>query len=237
MQYSQSNVVNLINEMTKKTKSQARYERKSKINIGQSSFFKGVFNSLGFYKCYDNRNITSVYFDDHDYSFAQSNINGDFYRLKPRIRWYNDNFENSNFEFKYKLGFNGFKLKDKSLDKDNINFEEKLEFTRSKLLSNYNLNMSLGAKVIYERAYFRHSSGIRITLDQNISASLINFYNNKYEFNYKQIKLPFEVIEFKYPFILDNFFRERIFSKLENFPIRLTKCSKYVESVVALNTL
>ena len=86
MQYSQNNIINLVNDMAKRSQSQSRYERKSKINVGQSNFFKGVFNLLGFYKCYEKRKISSIYFDDYNYSFAQSNINGDFYRLKPRIR-------------------------------------------------------------------------------------------------------------------------------------------------------
>ena len=237
MQYSQNNIINLVNDMAKRSQFQSRYERKSKINVGQSNFFKGVFNLLGFYKCYEKRKISSIYFDDYNYSFAQSNIDGDFYRLKPRIRWYNDNFDNSNFEFKYKLGFNGFKSKDNSLDQTNLNFENKLDFTRKKLLSNYNLNLFLCANVIYQREYFRHSSGIRLTFDKEISCSLINFDQNKYEFKQKHIKLPFEVLEFKYPFMLDNTFREEIFPKLQDFPIRLTKCSKYAESIIALNTL
>ena len=237
MQYSQNNITNLVNDLAKRSKSQSRYERKSKINVGQSNFFKGIFNILGFYKCYEKRKISSIYFDDYNYSFAKSNIDGDFYRLKPRIRWYNDSFDNSNFEFKYKLGFNGFKSKDNSFDKTNLNFEDKLEFTRKKLLSKYNLNLFLCSNVSYQRQYLRHSSGIRLTFDKEISCSLVNFDKNKYGFKQKQIKLPFEVFEFKYPPILDNIFREEIFPKLQNFPIRLTKCSKYTESVIALNNL
>ena len=105
------------------------------------------------------------------------------------------------------------------------------------MLSNYNLNLFLCANVIYQREYFRHSSGIRLTFDKEISCSLINFDQNKYEFKQKHIKLPFEVLEFKYPLMLDNTFREEIFPKLQDFPIRLTKCSKYAESIIALNTL
>ena len=36
---------------------------------------------------------------------------------------------------------------------------------------------------------------------------------------------------------LDNLSREKIFIKLQDFPIRLTKCSKYVEAIISINTL
>ena len=105
------------------------------------------------------------------------------------------------------------------------------------MLSKYNLNLFLCANVFYQREYFRHSSGIRLTFDKDISCSLINFDENKYKFKQKHTKLPFEVLEFKYPFMLDNIFREEIFPKLQDFPVRLTKCSKYTESIIALNNL
>ena len=88
-----------------------------------------------------------------------------------------------------------------------------------------------------QRKYLKHPSGIRLTIDKNILGSINNSNINKYEFNRKEIKLPFEVIEFKYDLTLDNFFREELFPKFQNFPIRLTKCSKYVETIMSLSTL
>jgi hypothetical protein len=233
----QINVINLIHKINNKLNLQSRYERKSKIHIGQSNFFKGFFNSIGFYKSYANREVSSVYFDDQNYSFVKANIDGDFYRIKPRIRWYDNNFDNSNLEFKYKFGFNGFKYKDNSFNKKNLDFHKKLEFSKKKLILDYGLNLPICTKVTYQRKYLKHPSGIRLTIDKNIFASMYNSNQNKYEFNTKKIKLPFDVIEFKYDVDLDNFFREKIFIKLQDFPIRLTKCSKYVEAIISINTL
>ena len=229
---SQKNIINLIDRLSKESKSQSRFERKSKLHFGQSNFLMGTFNMLGFYKCYPDRKISSVYFDDYNYSFVKSNINGDFYRIKPRIRWYDDNFDRSYLELKYKYGFNGFKHRDNSFINLDANFKNKLEFTKKKLLSKYNLNLFFNTKITYQRKYLKHPSGIRLTIDKNILGSINNSNINKYEFNRKEIKLPFEVIEFKYDLTLDNFFREELFPKFQNFPIRLTKCSKYVESML-----
>ena len=234
---SQINVINLIDKLTKDSTSQSRFERKSKIHVGQSNFLRGTFNMLGFYKCYPDREISSIYFDDNNYSFVKSNINGDFYRIKPRIRWYDNNFNSSYLELKYKYGFNGFKHRDNSFVISDTNLKNKLEFTRKKLLSKYNLNLFFNTKVTYQREYLKHPSGIRLTIDKNILGSISNIDINKYEFNEKEIKLPFEVLEFKYDLTLDNFFREELFPKFQNFPLRLTKCSKYVETIMSLNAL
>lgn len=234
---SQKNIINLIEKLTNELAYTSRFERKSKIHVGQSNFLRGVFNLLGFYKCHPNRKVTSIYFDDYNYSFVKSNINGDFYRIKPRIRWYNNDFDRSILELKYKYGFNGFKHKDNSFIKPYLNIEEKLKFVKKKLSLDYNLNLALCTKVVYQREYLKHPSGIRLTIDKDILGAINNTELNKYEFSQKKIKLPFEVLEFKYDLTLDNFFREILFPKFKDFPIRLTKCSKYVEAVSSLSSL
>ena len=118
-----------------------------------------------------------------------------------------------------------------------IDFYQKLKFSKKKLILDYGLNLPVCTKVTYQREYLIHPSGIRLTSDKNIFASLHNNNENRFELNSKKIKLPFDVIEFKYDVDLDNFFREKIFIKLQDFPIRLTKCSKYVEAVIFVNPL
>ena len=46
--------------------------------------------------------------------------------------------------------------------------------------------------------------------------------------------MPYEVIEFKYEKKKDIFFRDEIFSKFNNLPLRMTKCSKYIECLLRL---
>ena len=75
----------------------------------------------------------------------------------------------------------------------------------------------------YRRSYLKHPSGIRLTLDRNLSYKLSNTNINK--------SLDFEVLEFKYDYSKDNYFRNYIFSRFSKMPIRLTKCSKYVEAI------
>lgn len=75
----------------------------------------------------------------------------------------------------------------------------------------------------YRRSYLKHPSGIRLTSDRNLSYKLSNTNINK--------SLDFEILEFKYDYSKDNYFRNYIFSRFSKMPIRLTKCSKYVEAI------
>lgn len=75
----------------------------------------------------------------------------------------------------------------------------------------------------YRRSYLKHPSGIRLTSDRNLSYKLSNTNINK--------SLDFEVLEFKYDYSKDNYFSNYIFSRFSKMPIRLTKCSKYVEAI------
>ena len=50
----------------------------------------------------------------------------------------------------------------------------------------------------------------------------------------KYYLMPYEVVEFKYKNSLDNYFRSVLFNDLKNIPLRMTKCSKYVECLLKI---
>lgn len=199
-----------------------RYERKIKINENQLNLILNKIQLIGFFKKYPDQEVNSLYFDDNELNFARSNINGDKHRLKARVRWYGDNKRNLKNEFKIKIGFNGFKLVSSDMFNKNKSFDENIRLL--KIFYNKSLNKKLTEIVFlkYLRSYYQHPSGVRLTFDKKISFKKI--CDNNYNL------LPFEVLEFKYENYLDNYFRN-IFYKLGSFPLRLSKCSKYVEAL------
>ena len=105
-----------------------------------------------------------------------------------------------------------------------------LNFVKDYLLNSYNLNFSFkNTKIDFLRKYYVSSDGIRVTIDtslqcaffENLSLGPITF-------------LPFELIEFKYPSNLDTYFRKNFINNFSILPLRFTKCSKYTESILAL---
>ena len=201
----------------------SRFERKIKINKNNLIFYKNFFLKSCFTKQYPDQIIESVYFDDSDLNFAKSNINGEFYRIKPRIRWYNNNFKKIACEFKIKKGFNGFKVNTKELYSQNDTESTIIKKTKLFLQDLLKISLNEIIHIKYRRSYLKHPSGVRLTLDRNLSYKLSNTNINK--------SLDFEVLEFKYDYFKDNYFRNYIFSGFSKMPIRLTKCSKYVEAI------
>ena len=92
------------------------------------------------------------------------------------------------------------------------------------LLLAFKLKLNVSSSIKYQRSYFIHPSRIRLTIDRKIFSKQVGVSNF--------INMPFEVIEFKYKPELDTFFRENIFTKFNRVSLRMTKCSKYSESMM-----
>ena len=196
--------------------SKPRLERKIKVSNSNLNLFVGYFKYAGFFKKYPDKIINSIYFDDKNLNFAKSNINGELYRIKPRLRWYDDSINNINHEFKIKVGFDGFKSILRNIFPDDKLLKDKIKLTKKIYKNNYNLDLEEVLSIRYKRSYYEHPSGIRLTIDKNI----ISTRNN-----YKRFFLmPYEVIEFKYEKKKDIFFRDEIFSKFNNLPLIMNKC-------------
>ena len=82
----------------------ARYEDKFLIPLSSLSEVENFFDSdhVNFNKPYPSRFVNSIYYDTDDLIYAKQNSDGNGLRAKVRIRFYNNDFKNSNLEVKYK---------------------------------------------------------------------------------------------------------------------------------------
>jgi len=230
-----SNLVDTILSLIKTNSSSKRYERKFKLYLGQGLIVESQLRQLGFYEIFSPRSVSSIYFDDEQYSFAKHNIDGERYRLKPRIRWYDDKYDKAKLELKFRDGFNGYKKTYNGFGFSGTSQSVfKLVKKVSSFLSDFKLLTDLrpSTKVTYQRRYFMHPRGIRATIDIDVYAEPISYdmYQSR-----DQIPLGFEVLEIKYTSENDNYVREYIYPCFIYLSMRLTKCSKYVESILSLS--
>jgi len=209
-----------------------RLERKVQLNLGQSLWAHSELLKEGFAPVYNPRKVTSLYFDDFNFKFARGNINGDRYRLKPRIRWYEENWRDAVLELKYRDGFLGFKDVEKMQQLESVSFHDVLLSLGDYLYPKIKEDVLPSALVSYDRVYFEHPSGVRATIDTEIGCcSPDDFFNSRTSW---LEPMNFEVLEFKYQPAKDFFFRKEIFPSFFGVSFRLTKCSKYVESITKL---
>ena len=205
-----------------------RFERKYIERKNNAYLFKNFLVTNRFYKKYDKRIVSSLYFDDLNFSSFKDNVDGNTHRLKTRIRWYNESSDFVNLEIKNKNGFLGWKdtikLKNISNIEENIkNYSNsQLENDLKKILKK---NMFPIIKTKYLREYYEYGHGnIRATIDTQLE-----FFSIKKNF---KINYDKEIMEFKYPASNDQLFREHIIPK-NNF--RFQKFSKYVVGVNLLS--
>ena len=205
-----------------------RFERKYIERKNNAYLFKNFLVTNRFYKKYDKRIVSSLYFDDLNFSSFKDNLDGNTQRLKTRIRWYNETPDLINLEIKNKNGFLGWK--DTIKLKNIKNIEENLRNYPNSELENYlkkifKKNMFPVIKTKYLREYYEYVHGnVRATIDTQLE-----FFSVKTNF---KINFDKEILEFKYPASNDQIFRNYIIPK-NNF--RFQKFSKYVVGVNLLN--
>tara|TARA_B110001454_G_scaffold194778_1_gene196591 strand:- start:203 stop:880 length:678 start_codon:yes stop_codon:yes gene_type:complete len=225
--------MSLVDRLTLQAYSSARIERKFPIHPGQEIWLLRPIYRAGFVKAYPNREVTSIYFDTQSLSFCMDNINGVRDRIKFRYRFYNDSLLNGVLEAKLKKGFIGFKKSYSVLDGLTIKFfgsdiklidtDQIAHFIRDK----FQIILRPASTVSYQRSYFEHPGGMRLTMDKNISSfpcSRIGRGSIRCSQN--------PVMEIKYPPELDSYIRMSIFPFFESLSIRATKSSKYVNSII-----
>ena len=211
-----------------------RFESKYSLNpINDNQFLSWLHTSrLGFKRCYDDRQVNSLYYDSFNCKALNDNIDGIADRSKVRLRWYGESKlpRFHNLEIKHKRNSLGFKSVFK--------FDELADFKNHNSLfrllceqlpeqyKNYLLSCSYPQSIVrYNRAYFLTiCKKIRITIDDNIN------YSRQHSKNFDLKPLyPLnrnKIIEIKY----DQEHKEYLASNLSNFPLRITKNSKYVNS-------
>ena len=160
-----------------------RREIKIPINNNLENYFDNWVNfKIKTSKHHDDRLINTIYFDDEDFITAQDNLAGISNRKKYRVRWYNDDDKNINYEIKQKKDNLGRKYLLKSNVKiENLNnlFSVKNEFLKKKennfFFNNLGLkNLKPKLKIAYLRSYYLYKRKVRITFDKKISYELLN---------------------------------------------------------------
>ena len=207
-----------------------RIERKFTVGKYNKDFFEKFLRFYSFHKPYADREVSSVYFDTHNYDFLRANIDGIGNRKKIRIRWYDNNFKTFSLEEKIKNNF----LVSKKIKKINFLFSEKkfkeslTQYYKSEKDKSFKeMNFQIVLKTHYKRSYWLSSDRkIRATVDTNLVTSPYKYFDRK-------VDLPETILEFKYLPKYENYFRN--FYKNIKSGLRVVKYSKYVKSFFELN--
>jgi len=211
-----------------------RYERKfvlknQKEYIGFIKLMK--LTEFDFNEIHNERIINNLYFDNDNSDSLFQNFNGEFKKLKIRLRWYNN--ENIyRLELKEKSGGFGSKKKIKVLinsDIEIINYPDKVQNSTLRLediimITNetYLLRkLRLVSYNSYKRKYlFNKKLNIRITIDSSLFFKNLRIGNISFHKPYKIIELKYEAnknFEDKYAFLVKNFNSDLTkFSKFSN---------------------
>ena len=211
-----------------------RLESKFVSNISQlNHFLSWLYSSkLVFKKQYNDRKINSFYYDTISLKSISDNIDGISNRDKLRLRWYGENQlpNDCTLEIKHKRNSVGLK--------SNFYFKKLNNFCCHNSLRNILIKKTTGlfreylqlysfpiSLITYNRSYFRSiNKKIRLTIDSNIL--YFKQYNNNFNYNNTIHLNPSIIIEFKYD-VCD---RHMLSQNLQDFPFRISKNSKYVNS-------
>lgn len=208
-----------------------RFELKVPYQTREYAEFDSWIRGAGLHpiKQYADRDIHSVYLDTSDLDDYQDNVSGMSKRGKIRLRWYNDDTQNTVLELKNKRG----KLANKLIVRlENPGGDYPFDrATCDRLLRSADRSHSLALQchlfpslhVHYQRAYYELSPGIRMTVDRNIR------YQKLYPILSSAVtpSLVDIVIEFKYP----QTEARRASELLQGMPGRVFRHSKYVIGV------
>ena len=207
-----------------------RYERKFIINNLSIPELENLlrFSSLKFKKNFIQRKVNSIYFDDYNSNSILENLDGNNLKTKFRLRWYGDKklIKSPVLELKKKESYINskelFKIKNFKkikFSKKNINFL--LNQLKKKFI--FLLNKSAISSTHYNRLYFISSKkNVRATIDFNINYFDIKNYINLNKYS-KSI-----ILEIKYLNKDDEIVRKN----LENISFRISKNSKYLNSLI-----
>lgn len=167
-----------------------------KFYISKEEFLK-IKYEFNLRKIHEDRIINSIYYDTDKLKFYYEGEEGIVPRTKPRIRYYNTDENNLNFEIKKTYNY----FRSKYVMKGNKNKNSFVKF-----INNFNLDSNLNpkVKVSYKRSYFKSNLG-RITLDKDLKFFLyttkgmhikkINYLNvNILEIKNSNINLKNEIL-------------------------------------------
>jgi len=160
---------------------------------------------------FNNRDITSIYFDDKNLSMFRDSEEGSTPRKKIRIRFYENKYKDFVLEKKINSQEGKYKIT-KKISFDNLNHYKKNGYYDSLYGICYPV-----LKVNYNRYYFKKKN-YKITLNNNI-----NFKDSIYS-NFKYFE-NFSILEIK----ISNKFNIPL--ELEQLPLNKIRYSKYSEGI------
>ena len=120
---------------------------------------KNLISNLKLTKEFNDRNITSIYYDTDLFKYYHDSEEGLTPRKKVRLRFYNENKNKKNLEIKFTLA--NYRKK--------ITFNNVSELEIGEYLKNINIDDNIKPKLIinYTRKYFKNRQG-RFNIDYNI---------------------------------------------------------------------
>ena len=212
-----------------------RYERKFPFQRSNFDLIEAHIAKYGFFQAYQNRSVTSVYYDTNDFYLYNISEYGIANREKKRVRWY-DNSDDIKIEYKQKESELGNKIiNDKNsknfqlIDLNFVGIDDFNIFSKkipSKLDSIYFPNVG----VSYNRKYLESiCKQVRITIDFDIRYSKVFKIKENLSI---QNWIPSEngVLEIKYEsnfknvdFLISEF--------IADFDLQFNRFSKYCQAV------
>lgn len=215
-----------------------RYERKYTIASTDVNDIVEIIRTHPFLfkEIYYERTVHSIYFDTPDLFSYYEAIDGSPQKSKVRIRWYDDEYQKSSLEIKYKNGSvgskNTYKLKDFSI-KGNL----RKNYISSIKQADIPADIMADLKGLiptttnnFKRRYFISSDKkFRITIDYDLKFKrlLSSTFREK---NYFQPNKGFAILEVKYAG-KENQDLEKV---LRGLPFRISKFSKYAVGVASI---
>ena len=219
-----------------------RYERKFVVDALTLPEVEALvrFHPALFSEVYPPRHVNNLYLDSPDLASYVDNLDGVRDRAKVRIRWYGDLFglvHRPVLELKIKQGLVGRKeahelpafLIDREFDSDRL----------ARILSGAGLSerlrhsvTTLDARLLnrYRRRYFLSSDGrVRLTMDSDLDFYRVGPRDHAFVARWRDRECT--ILELKY----DVEHEERAAQVASRLPFRMTKNSKYVGGLEAVN--
>jgi hypothetical protein len=160
----------ILSAFAKSFEDTKRIERKFIMGQGAGILAQSTLLANGFSEIYQNRVVRSIYFDDIDFNCLRDNVDGNPYRDKLRVRYYDGDVMNAKIEIKHKRNFLGFKSTFPLIGAKSET--DLIKIVSSWISNNVSTPLFPVSVVEYQRTYFlKHS--IRATVDTDVQASRI----------------------------------------------------------------
>ena len=186
---------------------------------------------------YPPRFVNNVYFDTDDLALAEEALGGVGKRVKVRVRWYGlrEVIKDASLELKCKRGMVGWKLSHRLsgvFDLETLPWRKFFRSLRSELPDSFRTCLDRAPRIVlinrYRREYFESfDRKIRLTIDSNI-AVYPQFATSRPNLHFLAPARDDVVLEVKAA--PDGW--QQLPDILNDFPVRVTKHSKYVRGAV-----